>query len=179
MGIFLGGTVIEYGMQAEGMQRAKAGGEPVLLESDDHERRPASAGAAEARADRSILASKMLERAAARCGMPLTVHRVVSEEAGAPYQRHLVPVRPDGHVARRGDTLPDDAIVDTVRSAGSRIGPGEHPSPNPSLPGLTRQSIFFEGMDARVEPGHDKPGQISMPFSGNAAYCLSGVTKCH
>ena len=44
-------------------------------------------------------------------------------EATALYERRLVLVRPDGHVAWRGDTAPADplAVIDTVRGAGPRI----------------------------------------------------------
>ncbi len=40
-------------------------------------------------------------------------------DAAAIYEKPLVLVRPDGHVAWRGDVLPDDAVslVDHVRGA--------------------------------------------------------------
>ena len=56
-------------------------------------------------------------RAAARCiGSNIA-------EAAALYERALVLVRPDGHVAWRGDNPPADALalIDTVRGAGPRI----------------------------------------------------------
>ena len=61
-----------------------------------------------------------IERAAASRGVPLAVHRIEHREAAALYGRPLVLVRPDGHVAWRGDRQPDDALVliDTVRGAG-------------------------------------------------------------
>jgi 2-polyprenyl-6-methoxyphenol hydroxylase-like FAD-dependent oxidoreductase len=61
-----------------------------------------------------------IERAAARRGVPLTVHRIVRPEAAALYGCSLVLVRPDGHVAWRGDRAPDDALalIDTIRGAG-------------------------------------------------------------
>jgi 2-polyprenyl-6-methoxyphenol hydroxylase-like FAD-dependent oxidoreductase len=64
-----------------------------------------------------------LERAAAARGVPLTVHRIEQREIAALYGRALVLVRPDGHVAWRGDRLPEDALalIDTVRGAGPRI----------------------------------------------------------
>jgi hypothetical protein len=64
-----------------------------------------------------------IERAAAGRGVPLTVHRIDNGEAAALFGRALVLVRPDGHVAWRGDRPPDDvpAVIDTVRGAGPRI----------------------------------------------------------
>lgn len=65
-------------------------------------------------------------RAAARTvGMPLRVERITQPEIRAVYQRRWVLVRPDGHVAWRGDALPEDggqALIDTVR--GARVAPG-------------------------------------------------------
>jgi hypothetical protein len=51
--------------------------------------------------------------------MPLAIHDVAEEEAAALYQRRLVLVRTDGHVAWRGDAVPDDplALIDRVRGA--------------------------------------------------------------
>jgi len=62
-------------------------------------------------------------RAAAERGVPLVVHRLDHPEAAALYERALVLVRPDGHVAWRGDSEPTDAfaMIDTVRGAGPRI----------------------------------------------------------
>jgi hypothetical protein len=64
-----------------------------------------------------------LEKAARARGMPHTVHRIHNDAAAALYERRLVLVRPDGHVAWRGDALPDDALalIDTVRGAGPCI----------------------------------------------------------
>ncbi|OIK00787.1 FAD-binding monooxygenase [Streptomyces sp. MUSC 14] len=58
-----------------------------------------------------------VERAFAGRGVPLTVHAGAGGAAAALYERSFVLVRPDGHVAWRGDRLPDDpaAFVDTVR----------------------------------------------------------------
>jgi aromatic ring hydroxylase-like protein len=55
--------------------------------------------------------------AAAARGVPLTVHHL--DDAAALYERRLVLVRPDGHVAWRGDEAPADseAMIDTVRGA--------------------------------------------------------------
>jgi hypothetical protein len=51
------------------------------------------------------------------------VHRIDHREGAALYGRLLVLVRPDGHVAWRGDNPPTDplAMIDTVRGAGPRI----------------------------------------------------------
>ncbi|HXP76916.1 MAG TPA: FAD-dependent monooxygenase [Stellaceae bacterium] len=67
--------------------------------------------------------SGTLERAASQKGVPMEVQRIASREAAELYGRNLVLVRPDGHVAWRGDTAPGDAtlVIDTVRGAGPRI----------------------------------------------------------
>jgi hypothetical protein len=63
-----------------------------------------------------------LERAAAQRGVPLTVNRIAAPEIAGLYGRALVLVRPDGHVAWRGDRQPQDALtlIDTVRGAPNR-----------------------------------------------------------
>jgi 2-polyprenyl-6-methoxyphenol hydroxylase-like FAD-dependent oxidoreductase len=68
----------------------------------------------------SDLPTNGIERAAASRGVPLKVHRIEHREAAALYECALVLVRPDGHVAWRGDSPPNNAIVmiDTVRGAG-------------------------------------------------------------
>ena len=65
-----------------------------------------------------------LEAAARARGVPLRVEAVESDEARVLYERCLVLVRPDGHIAWRGDTVPADplALIDTVRGAGPCIG---------------------------------------------------------
>jgi hypothetical protein len=47
------------------------------------------------------------------------VHASGDPALGRLYERRLVLVRPDGHVAWRSDTLPADAgqLIDTVRGA--------------------------------------------------------------
>ena len=57
--------------------------------------------------------------AADRCGVPLTVTTVDDPEIAKLYEFPLVLVRPDGHVAWRGHTMPDDspAVIDRVRGA--------------------------------------------------------------
>jgi len=58
--------------------------------------------------------------AAAACSMPLRVEHVLNEDARTLYDCALCLVRPDGHVAWRGDVDPANAqaIIDTVRGAG-------------------------------------------------------------
>jgi 2-polyprenyl-6-methoxyphenol hydroxylase-like FAD-dependent oxidoreductase len=60
-----------------------------------------------------------LEQAASARRVPLTVVDIDDPEAAALYQEPLVLVRPDGHVAWRGQTLPADAavLIDRVRGA--------------------------------------------------------------
>jgi 2-polyprenyl-6-methoxyphenol hydroxylase-like FAD-dependent oxidoreductase len=57
--------------------------------------------------------------AAADRAMPLSVCDIPNEDLAALYERRLVLVRPDGHVAWRGDHAPADAaaLIDTVRGA--------------------------------------------------------------
>jgi 2-polyprenyl-6-methoxyphenol hydroxylase-like FAD-dependent oxidoreductase len=63
------------------------------------------------------------ERAFTERGVPLTVRNGGEEEVAKLYERSFVLVRPDGHVAWRGDDLPRDpkAFADTVR--GDRAAP--------------------------------------------------------
>ena len=57
--------------------------------------------------------------AASSLGVPLQVRQVENAEAERLYEKSLVLVRPDGHVAWRGDTLPADPVglIDRVRGA--------------------------------------------------------------
>jgi hypothetical protein len=59
------------------------------------------------------------ERAFAERGVPLTTVRIDDPAIASLYERALVLVRPDGHVAWRGDAVPTDplVIVDHVRGA--------------------------------------------------------------
>jgi hypothetical protein len=52
-------------------------------------------------------------------GVPIDVVTLEEPEIAALYVRRLVLVRPDGHVAWRGDALPDDVtdLIDRVRGA--------------------------------------------------------------
>ena len=63
-----------------------------------------------------------LRRAAAATGMPLAISTLDQPAVFAAYQRRLVLVRPDGHVAWRGDAEPADAcaLIEVVRGARPR-----------------------------------------------------------
>ena len=67
-----------------------------------------------------------LSRAASLRGLPLRAERIVNRKARELYERRLVLVRPDGHVAWRGDQEPSEAealrIVDIVRGMNSGSG---------------------------------------------------------
>ena len=65
-------------------------------------------------------AARTCERAAAQAGVPLEVIALDLPEVSDLYQRRLVLVRPDGHVAWRADEPPADAraVIDIVRGAG-------------------------------------------------------------
>jgi hypothetical protein len=60
-----------------------------------------------------------ITEAANRAGLPLVTVRIDEPKVRDIYQRNLVLVRPDGHVAWRGDSVPDNvgAILDQVRGA--------------------------------------------------------------
>jgi hypothetical protein len=60
-----------------------------------------------------------IAQAAAARGVPLMMHDVDSRQAAQIYANKLVLVRPDGHVAWRGDAAPPDPeqLIDTVRGA--------------------------------------------------------------
>jgi 2-polyprenyl-6-methoxyphenol hydroxylase-like FAD-dependent oxidoreductase len=63
--------------------------------------------------------TKALEAAAAARGMPLEIISLHEADAYGLFEQRLVLVRPDGHVAWRGDVVPLDphAILDCVRGA--------------------------------------------------------------
>jgi hypothetical protein len=63
-------------------------------------------------------------KAAARRGVPLEVVELSGEKAARfLYGANFVLVRPDGHVAWRGDTLPEDAgrVIEVVRGAATNL----------------------------------------------------------
>jgi 2-polyprenyl-6-methoxyphenol hydroxylase-like FAD-dependent oxidoreductase len=65
-------------------------------------------------------AAPLLEAAKKR-GLPLTFTAIAEPHIATLYQRKFVLVRPDGHVAWRGDRMPEDAlcVIDVVRGAGN------------------------------------------------------------
>jgi len=65
-------------------------------------------------------AADSIVAAFARRGMPLSEDRIQERNVRSLYERSVVLVRPDGHVAWRSDDLPDDplALADRVRGAG-------------------------------------------------------------
>jgi 2-polyprenyl-6-methoxyphenol hydroxylase-like FAD-dependent oxidoreductase len=64
-------------------------------------------------------AGRAFEQAAAARDLPLETITIIDAEAARAYERALVLVRPDGHVAWRADALPLDAgaVIDKVRGA--------------------------------------------------------------
>jgi 2-polyprenyl-6-methoxyphenol hydroxylase-like FAD-dependent oxidoreductase len=64
-----------------------------------------------------------IEDAAATRGVPLRVISIAAQDVAAIYERKFVLVRPDGHVAWRGDEIPGDsvALIDRVRGAASQL----------------------------------------------------------
>lgn len=67
----------------------------------------------------SLQDAEPLLRAARQTGMPMTTFAIMDPEIAALYQYRLVLVRPDGHVAWRGNNAPADAaaIIDRIRGA--------------------------------------------------------------
>lgn len=61
--------------------------------------------------------------AAAECGVPLTTVAIGEPQVLATYERRLVLVRPDGHVAWRADAEPSDAraLFDVVRGCSPQV----------------------------------------------------------
>jgi 2-polyprenyl-6-methoxyphenol hydroxylase-like FAD-dependent oxidoreductase len=91
-----------------------------------------------------------LEEAAKMRRVPLEIHHIVNEKVAQLYEKPLVLVRPDGHVAWRGDTLPENCLelIDTVRGAGSRIiacRGNTHTAPE-----VTRPTLVSAGGRARL-----------------------------
>ncbi|GAA1767752.1 FAD-dependent monooxygenase [Luedemannella helvata] len=76
--------------------------------------------------------------AARAAGLPVTSERLRTHTAAARYERRYVLVRPDGHVAWRGDTAPErpDEVVDVIRGARRSPLPGT-PAPDRDPVGST------------------------------------------
>ena len=70
----------------------------------------------------AFFACPPFSRAAKSRVVPLKVKSVFQPEIAELYERRLVLVRPDGHVAWRGDEPPEDAgaVIDVVRGARPR-----------------------------------------------------------
>jgi hypothetical protein len=68
-----------------------------------------------------------LVQAASAAGVPLAVVALDNADVLKAYQRRLVLVRPDGHVAWRSDSEPADAraLIDCVRGARAIAGSGQ------------------------------------------------------
>ena len=68
-----------------------------------------------------------MQQAAAACGVPLELIALDVAEVLKAYQRRLVLVRPDGHVAWRDDSEPGDPrdVIDCVRGARPVAGASE------------------------------------------------------
>jgi hypothetical protein len=62
--------------------------------------------------------SKIVEAAKSR-GVPIKVERIDDSEAASIYDASLVLVRPDGHVAWRGNSIPNNPVevIDRIRGA--------------------------------------------------------------
>lgn len=81
-----------------------------------------------------------MEEAAHKRQVPLKVHEIASPEAAKLYEMPFVLVRPDGHVAWRGEKMPENCleIIDTVRGAGPVVAARRgntrpHETPKPTL----------------------------------------------
>jgi hypothetical protein len=72
---------------------------------------PAGAVPASAELAAASAGAALLERAAASRSIPLRVRDIAGGEVQALYERRLVLVRPDGHVAWRGDEMADPAAA--------------------------------------------------------------------
>jgi hypothetical protein len=68
----------------------------------------------------NITDTNAITAAASRVGLPLQSIKIDDPKVRETYERPLVLVRPDGHVAWRGDEIPENAaeIIDKIRGAG-------------------------------------------------------------
>ncbi|MDF2114532.1 FAD-dependent monooxygenase [Roseiarcaceae bacterium H3SJ34-1] len=69
-----------------------------------------------------------LAQAAASRGVPLRIHMIDDPDVARLYEKRLVLVRPDGHVAWRGDQAPADParVIDIVRGASHVMNAQDH-----------------------------------------------------
>ncbi|MGW8815904.1 FAD-dependent monooxygenase [Gordonia terrae] len=72
-------------------------------------------------------AADALVREAAAAGMPLKVVAIDDANARSVYERDLVLVRPDGHVAWRGNALPED-VAGLVQIVSGRVAAATEPA---------------------------------------------------
>lgn len=80
--------------------------------------------------------TERLMAAAAKVKLPLEIVQIDQAAIASLYRKRLVLVRPDGHVAWRGDELPDDAahLIDLVRGQpAARARPARVAPPNASV----------------------------------------------
>jgi flavin-dependent dehydrogenase len=120
---------IELGLRGVDCVLAEQVGGPHLLESYEVSASPsplaASAFPARPTQHKSIakqikggnIFAQPIGTAAAARGVPLKIVDIENRDVAALYERKLVLVRPDGHVASRADASPDDAfaLIDRVR----------------------------------------------------------------
>jgi hypothetical protein len=110
-----------------------------------------------------------LETAAAQRCVPLKTLTITDREAIQLYEKRLVLVRPDGHVAWRGDTTPLDGatVIDRVRGF-ARLGnpSGSITSANWPLPNLGAMRAKRTCRDRRANFAvlHDADG-VCAPFT--------------
>ena len=72
----------------------------------------------------------VIEAAARERGLPLAVHDIRDPAVHALYERDLVLVRPDGHVAWRDNALPRNSLelIDQIRGAGRNTASARRPA---------------------------------------------------
>ena len=118
------GERAELTMTIGGRERM-AGGEPVDVVAP-HNHRHVLGTMRNATAEDVTAA---IEAAARARDVPVTFTPIDHEGAARLYARKLVLVRPDGHVAWRGDQEPADpgAVVDHIRGAGGATAPRTAP----------------------------------------------------
>ncbi|MEU2032457.1 hypothetical protein [Nocardia amamiensis] len=96
--------------------------------------------------------------AAAERGLPLEVVDIRDAHARTLYERNLVLIRPDHHVAWRGDAMPDraDAVLDRVRGAAPNW-PAPAGQTDPAATARRMQGLWRRNTSA---PLHKRFGQV-------------------